>query len=390
MHQIYEHQLRYALVDKYAELRREAFLRKFNPNELVEGEDAWEFANELLANFESEMQKLISVRSVAYWTHLYRRLGVMLSPEHESNTDPTTVGLVRQIAELAIQKFGALEIDGEFGRTDRLSPDRILGGWMRRGFKYLKDGNSQYRADCQSLRSNPTWVIRSFSKKDLVSLYAIEGLAYQYWRLTALMRSLGKGSKITILPNGDWEYVDFADFEELILSVDRRSQGVNSFSSLIGIWIDQRTVLASSDRDIEVSDDLLLIPSYNLSKAKLPDSFEIHGVRVQQETETNFFPLTINASTFFEHHEFMSDKFVKKHGYDFKLMVCVLSALSSLSIVPNSALNASNDEQKTSLKLFAFMQTLDRGYHVYEGTIDNLLNIVVDRMELIFKKGLFK
>lgn len=386
LHQLFEHQIRYVLVDKYAELRRETFLRNFTPNEFVESEAAWAFANELLATLETEMQNIISVRSVVYWTHLYRRLGVMLSPDHESNTDPVTVGLVRQIAELAIQKFGALETNREFGKTDKLSPDRILSGWMKKGFKHLDNDKKFYKTYCQLLRSNPTWVIRDFSKKDFISLYAIEGIAYQYWRLTALQRTLGKGSKIKISHNGDWEYVEKNDFRELIQSVDRRSQNISSLSSLIGIWIDQKSVLDRRNQEDEIFEDSLLIPIYNISRAKLPDGFEVHGVQIKQEVETNFFPFIIGAGTFFNHHEFMRKEFVKKRGYDFNLMVSILAALSSLSIVPHRALTVKNEEEKSSLKLSSFIQTLDRGYHVYEGTMDNFLNILINRMMLIFQK----
>ena len=48
------------------------------------------------------MKSVLGKRSVAFWFHLYRRIGAFLHPHHEDRTDDRTTALVRQIVEAAI------------------------------------------------------------------------------------------------------------------------------------------------------------------------------------------------------------------------------------------------------------------------------------------------
>lgn len=163
---------------------------------MVESELAWNLTIEILDLIDNEMRKLACRRSVAYWLHIYRRIGVFLSPEHEDKTDPVTVGLVRQIAELAIQKHALRTGRNEFGLSNRLSPDLILGGWMKKGLKSLGGdgigGERIFREYSATPKSISNWMIRDFSKRDFIDIYALEGVAYQYWRIRPSYDHLGK------------------------------------------------------------------------------------------------------------------------------------------------------------------------------------------------------
>jgi len=205
---IFADEIRYVLTLKFAEFRGRQLLARFPPNQVIESEFAWNLTRGILDSIDNEMRNLASRRSVAYWLHIYRRIGVFLSPDHEDKTDGVTTGLVRQIAELAIQKHGLRAAKKEFGLSDKLGPDLILGGWMKKGLKSLggngKSGELIFREYSTILKSHSEWVIRDFSKRDFIDIYAIEGAAYQYWRLTALLRSLGKGARIIVDETGDW------------------------------------------------------------------------------------------------------------------------------------------------------------------------------------------
>jgi hypothetical protein len=365
---IFYDDIQFALIKKFAVFRSKLIIQRFTPGNIVESEDSWLIIREILELLDREMQAIIQRRSVAYWLHLYRRIGVYLSPEHESKTDKVTLGLVRQIAELAIQKHGLLSAPKEFGRSDQLAASLILGGWMKKGLKSLggkgRSGETIYRRYASLARNSPTWVIRDFSKRDFVDLYAIEGAAYQYWRLTALLRSLGKGARIVVTRDGDWDYVPDRKLSELIESIDQRTSNSGNFSSLLGIWIDSETLKPARDIDAPLT-DVVFFPIYNTSRAKTPKELEIFGARFAENSVMNFFPFFLSAGTFFRHHHFMREEFIRKRGYDFEIMVSVLSALSSFLFLPSRSLYSDDEKEKERYKLAAFTQTFTRGYHLF-------------------------
>lgn len=386
---IFYDEIQFVLIKRFSVLRSELFLKRFTPEKIIDSEEAWPIVIEILELLDREMGAIVQRRSVAYWLHLYRRIGVYLSPEHEGKTDEVTLGLVRQIAELAIQKHGLLSAPREFGRSDELGANLILGGWMKKGLKSLggdgRSGETIFRRYASLARKTPTWVIRDFSKRDFVDIYAIEGAAYQYWRLTALLRSLGKGARIVVSSDGDWDYVPDRKLSKLIESIDQRASNSGNFSSLLGIWIDSETLRPARDSE-EPLTDAVLFPIYNISRAKTPKALEIFGTRFAENSVMNFFPLFLSAGTFFRHHHFMRDEFIKKRGYDFELMVSVLAALSSFLFLPSRSLYSDDEKEKERYKLAAFTQTLTRGYHLFLGTIDDLIAMLMDRLSIIFSR----
>lgn len=388
---IFQDEIRHVLIHKYAALRRRRFLEQFKPNEVIESEAAWNRAKEILDSFDSEMRSLISGRSVAYWLHIYRRIGVFLSPEHEDKTDHITTGLVRQIAELAIQKHGLRVAPQEFGLTDKLGPDVILGGWMKKGLKSLgtkeQSGERIYREYSRHLRKISNWVIRDFSKKDFTNIYAIEGASYQYWKLTALLRSLGKGAKIIVNETGDWNYAPNYTLNQLLVSIDTRNKRRSTFSSLMGVWIDTETIMESKDDDGKGSEsDIVFFPTYNISRVEMPRELQMFGVPFPEKSVPNFLPLYLRANKFFESHGFMREEFFKRRGYDFELLVSVLAGASSFLFLPSRALYTDDQAERERIKLSAFMQTLTRGYHLFVGSEEDLLETLLERMSIIFSK----
>lgn len=385
---LFRAEITYVLTRKFAEFRGEKFLMRFPINQVIESDFAWNAAREILDSIDNEMCQLASGRSVAYWLHIYRRLGVALSPDHEDKTDPITVGLVRQIAELALQKYGLRGAPNEFGLSDKLSPNIVLGGWMKKGFKSLgghgQSGELIFRRYSMMLRNKSDWVIRDFSKKDFIDIHAIEGAAYQYWRLTALLRSLGKGARIVVDETGDWDYVPNYSLTQLIVSIDQRNNRSNSFCSLTGVWVDNQSLTQRrEEEDTETEMDIVFFPVYNTTRVELSNEF---GVNFHGNFVPNFFPVYMRAKPFFEHHEFMREQFIEKRGYDFELLVSVLAALSSFLFLSRRALYADKEADREQLNLATLMQTLNRGYHLFVGSEDDLLEILIERMSVIFSK----
>jgi len=388
---MFEKELNYVLTRKFAEFRGQQFLSRLPSKQVIESEVAWNITREILDSVDNEMKNVVSGRSVAYWLHIYRRIGVFLSPGHEDKTDHITLGLVRQIAELAIQKHGLCTASREFGFSDKLSANLILGGWMKKGLKSLgskeKTGARIFREYSALLKQQSTWVIRDFSKRDFINIYALEGAAYQYWRLTALLRSLGKGARIIIDETGDWNYVPNHRLTQLIQSIDKRNEQTSSFSSLMGVWIDSETIMGRKGWDDADSNlDVVFFPTYNTSRIALTDELKVFGVKFPSKFVPNFFPLYLRAKVFFEHHDFMREQFVKLRGYDFELLMSVLAGLSSLLVIPSRAIYADEETERERIRVSAFMQTLTRGYHLFIGSGDDLFEMVIERMSLIFSK----
>ncbi|WP_375591206.1 hypothetical protein ABWH89_18795 [Hoeflea alexandrii] len=394
---IFEDEIRFSLTQKYANLRGELFLSKFEPGVPIDNQTAWDFAREALDVLDARMGEILSKRSVAYWLHIYRRIGVFLSPDHEDKTDAVTIGLVRQIAELAIQKHGRLESNREFGSSMQLSPNLILGGWMKKGFKALggnkRAGERLFQQYSTILRRNPALVLREFGKKDFLGIYEVEGAAYQYCRLTALLRSLGKGASIQIDEDGDWHYLTNVDLSNLIISIDQRNQSSNTFSSLLGVWVDNALLMNSDEFKEFVDKDAnhvgqsgtVFFSIYNVHRVDM-GGLDFYGYRLPRGSVTNFFPFYFHVGRFLQFHSFMQAEFIRRRGYGYDIFLSVLEGLSSFSILPEKALYTTEEELIQGIKLDAFMQTLSRGYHVFIGSSDHLCEMLVERIKTLLKK----
>ncbi len=155
----------------------------------------------------------------------------------------------------------------------------------------------------------------------------------------------------------------------------------------MGVWIDSETIMGKSVKDGAESElDIVFFPIYNTSRVALADEFEILGVRFPIAFVSNFFPLYFRAKIFFAHHDFMREQFLKRRGYDFELLVSVLAGLSSFLFLPSRALYTDDKSEREQIKLSAFMQTLSRGYHLFIGSENDLLQTLIKRMSLIFSK----
>jgi len=200
LHELHHDEIRKALLTEPVSLRAEFLRAKLPSNSVLEPAQLWPIARELLDYIDEAMRQVLSKRSVFFWFHLYRRIGLALHPMHEDLTDERTLFLVRNIVDLAIQRHGDLHCPSELQLSSTLNPKLILGGYCYRGAKHVAPRKpSKFAREFSSgVKSNPQWVIRSFSAEDFIKIYGVEGLAYQYWRVTALMRTVGKGAKVSI------------------------------------------------------------------------------------------------------------------------------------------------------------------------------------------------
>ena len=209
------------------------------------------------------MTQILSTHSVFFWLHLYRRIGVRLSPDHDNKTDANTLALVREIVDLSIFKHGDLKIIDDVRQASDVHFKDILGGHYKRLWtKWL--GEFEARKKFRALTKTKQWVITSFKIHDLINMYKLEGLAYEYWHVTATMRAIGKGSTVR-WGAGNWpERGGSATFERLIRSYDDRISNMPLSTSLLGSWY-------HADSSTRGQKGRILATSYNVQIAIADD-----------------------------------------------------------------------------------------------------------------------
>jgi len=91
-----------ALLTKPAQLRAQILRGLVSPNVVLDGPVVWPVIKSALDEIEDEMKRVLERRSVAFWLHLYRRIGVSLHPEHdaEARHNIATTAAVRRAERL--------------------------------------------------------------------------------------------------------------------------------------------------------------------------------------------------------------------------------------------------------------------------------------------------
>jgi hypothetical protein len=374
-------QIEHALVTAPVSMRALHVTARLPIQQEITAERAWPVMRELLDIFEAEMAKLLCKHSVFFWIHIYRRIGVSLYPRHEDKTDPRTVMLVRQIVELALAKHGRATNGDELVPSNRVNPDLVLGGLMRAGIKALFKSRftKTYRGVVKSLRESPQWVIRSFTEQDFLAIYQVEGLAYQYWRVTALMRALGKGARITVRQDGDWEYVLDDELFWLIRSVDERTEKKGLAGSLLGVWFDDDVRPRESGKF--AASEYLICPVYNAEKVPLADLFQAPGLRVAETGARNFRPAFFNARRYLEAHAFLADAFRARHGYGLEAFVATLWAIANVVFFPLSFNLAKTEGSRRKIFRDTLMYVLQRGYRVLGADANIAVPVLLQRIK---------
>ena len=118
IHQKFGRLIHKALIEDPRQLRSEYF--DLLVGRVLAGNDGHQLYRRYLTVLEDRMEPILRQHSVYFWLHLYRRIGVSLSPDHDKKTDLSTVLLVREIVEVAITKFGRLDRTGDISVTSNL------------------------------------------------------------------------------------------------------------------------------------------------------------------------------------------------------------------------------------------------------------------------------
>jgi hypothetical protein len=257
----------------------------------------------------------------------------------------------------------------------------VLGGHYRRVLQKLLGQRGEPMRRFLALRASAQWVATDFDAMDLVNVFANEGLAYEYWRTTAVMRSLGKGAEIT-RSNDDWiDYRPNLELAELIRSYDARARGPSG-STLAGTWF------GTSGVKQEAVGGWLLLPYYNVEGLGAEDGISLPGASLPSKHlfRPNFVLYSMNTVIFRNANEAVSEPFYRRRGYKLESMLTALWGLGNAVLIPSRILF--RDLEKGS-DLFGsqgpvasnMLNLMQRGYATF-GPIDGLVGEILNRASL--------
>jgi hypothetical protein len=306
-----------------------------------------------LEKISSCLSDKLKDRSPYFWLFLYRRIKPVLSPRHDNLTDSRTTLLVRQIVELAIYKFGALD-RFEFAMRSKTDFSKQWGGQLKLIVDQVDGDRDAIISMLNSDAVPDTLIPIEFRPADYRNLYAAEGLAYEYWLCTARLRSIGKGCELWFDPeSGQFTYKETSDVREAIKRFDNRLKGVTFFPTLVGIV----TPDTPDDRIEQI-----FATSYNVDSIDLSDIFAAMGFPAKSRDGgnlSNFLPGFLSVDEFVRQHQYLADPFQKKTGFALEPFLYVLWAISSLALIPNSFFTS---DISYGFLLFTLLR---RGYSVY-------------------------
>jgi len=335
-------------------------------------QEMWDYCKEYLDVIENSMKDRLKAHSVMFWMHLYRRIGVKLSDEHEGLTDSTTLGLVRQIAELALIKYGNLDETSDLKSSKIVKFGEIFGGYYKKVYLNVSSDKTKAMFLYLALRKTEQLVITSFIPADFIAVYAVEGLAYEYWRVTALMRSIGKGAKISSFSE-DW--IKFQHDPALSQLIRYYDQNVcHRFGvTLAGTWC------RSSDLDHADHLPSILVPFYNVQGLGLEDGVSLPQFPLPPKADftPNFLLGNLDLGRFQKINGFLAGPFFKVYGFSLDTFFLCCWALANSTLMPARVATAQADFEEAPIGDFspAGMQILNlsqRGYSlfVFEGRMD--------------------
>ena len=356
------------------------FTNTFAHNSGAANLEAIKFIEALQQRLETQMQKIISTKSVYYWFHLYRRIAPIASFEGESKQ---TVWLYRNILENAFQKYGKNNTANEliFSTEKRLVKVKDIANGL-----YI-EALKHYRIDKRLHNEFYGIFLGDFGKKELLEIFSLERLAYEFWHTTVCLRRIYKGGVLHIERNQYWVENDpNADF--LMRSYDSRGGDLEDLSCSDGISI----------FTTEISNDVMIAPKYNIEQLSLEEYPEhlIFNMNIPDEMlhdfKPNFLWIPINFDYYYKNHEFYIQAFQRKFGYQMESFVYTLYLLLFREFIFYRENHAGVDNLKRAYRHIRSYDALvdkiieyykagkDCGKYTYELNKDEVLKVLKDLM----------
>lgn len=334
----------------------------------VGGEDTWKALRAYLDQVEAKMAACIGDHSPAYWLHLYRRIAPTLADGHDSKTDANTVTLVRQIAELAYLKHGDVEKEGDLGPVAKTRLETFLGGRYYDAVSERLGSKLRAREQYQRLRNSPQSVMLEFNGDEIYRAFEVEGLAYEYWRTSATMRSVGKGSTIEWDEHENWfSYDDDESLHPLLFALyDARIQSAGGLHTTLGTWMELGGQAGRKDR--------LFFTAYNPHPK--PEQYPVWDP-VDHEIAYGWGALNFHIGSFSlsrlkAAHAFMAQAFEARHKVKLEAVFLAVWATSFFAFFPDRLFLETDSDRMKSLLLNNLTNLHQRGYAITRWRMENV------------------
>ncbi|WP_155836789.1 hypothetical protein [Paraburkholderia mimosarum] len=324
----------------------------------------------VLKDIEREFRKATSKHSCFYWIHLYRRLAPRLSPKLGISVGPMTLLWVRGIAEQAIFKFGVARglLDAQL--ATHVSSRKILGGFLVKSLAKMRDADfaSFY---IHKISKSSQWVLTDFRPSDLAGMYFVEGLAYQYWYISAKLRACGKGISIRAESGGSVEEIRSPEQDWLIESYDKRidvDEPTDGFATNVGTYV--------RDTEPKVGTSVPCL-SCNVTQETISeiDGVRFRDLRSKEDFVPNYVLGWLDAAEYYVAHRYLEKSFKRKHGFGLREFCLAACAISSILI--GSDLSG-RDETLDRSNAYDVCHKLQRGYIFSSLTIEQMKELVLE------------
>lgn len=314
--------------------------------------DAIKFIELLQQRIEDQLKKIISTKSIYYWFHLYRRIPPVATFDNESRQ---TVWLYRNILENAFLKYGKFNVGNELIYNTKKRSVRvqdIASGLYSEALDNF-DGGQKLKPKLEGV------YLGKFGKKEMVEIFSLERLAYEFWYTTVCLRRIYKGGVLRIDNNQYWVEND-SDTEYLMRSYDSRGGDFEDLSCSDGIMMFSN----------ETSNSVVVTPKYNIEQLSLREYPEhlLFNMNIPNDMleifKPNFLWLPINFDHYYKSHEFYIDTFQRKFGYRMESFVYTLYLILTKELIYCR-------ENQTGV------ENLKRAYR-YIGSYKELANEIID------------
>jgi hypothetical protein len=309
MRLLYEHQLAEPII-------RRTFWRLVAPRQYAPAEAQF-YLQRYLKFVEEELKKRLEKQSIAYWYHVYRRVGLGAIGEDDS---PATIANTRAILDAAIQKYGQFGLCDRLALSSAIPIDRIFAGEPR---------DKELEVIKLLIGDHPTLVLTQFTVTQLYEFYQVERLAYEIWRTAAQLRITGKGAPIEVLDEPPY-VVDSRsdDLDTLVQIYDERSSGRN----MIGTFASHSGTVFSN----AMSSKLMLCFIPNITGLKMSwgaEWLKAHGRAIDISGPLNYIPCQIHLREFFDAHRPLDGAFEAQVGFSLEECLAVIAAIGFLPAV---------------------------------------------------------
>lgn len=326
-----------------------------------------DFFGELQKKIELEMEKIISKKSIYYWFYLYRRIGIEKSFGGESYQ---TLHYYRNILETAFQKYGKRIIGEELVFLEEKSFDEcvnlIANGLFAEALRFYEIDIKDYVDEKLVTKS----AFGKFGKNELLEIYTLEVLAFEYWKTTACVRRLNKGGILDIdYSNFSYSVVCSEETEFLMKSFDTRCTYVNENTTSSGI-------LLESD---ESSDSKTYLPVHNIFRLDVKQTgmdklFSINAISLNGGSfVNNFIWQIVDLKQYYNANCYLEIQFKKTFGYTLESFVGVIYIILTYGWA-------------NGLGNYKIVQTLQRSY-MYIDSIDEFKMLIVALNEALKNNG---